>query len=243
MIQQDPELTGVDLVIFDEVHERHLTTDLSLALALEVQASLREELKVLVMSATLEGLDLTRLMPEALSVATEGRSFPISIAYQGLKAQQDWLPQMGAAICRLLQKETPPALCEMKSIEGVLAFLPGQREIRQLAQYLQQRLDQRYAILPLYGELSGSAQDQAVQPLTDGRIKVVLATNVAESSLTIQGINVVVDSGYQRTTEFNPRLGVNKLMLKRISQAQPPKDQAQGDCRRLLFTLRLSRRV
>lgn len=218
MIQQDPELTGVGLVIFDEIHERHLTTDLSLALALEVQASLRDDLKILAMSATLSGLPLHEVMPDAPVLESAGRSFPVTICHQPLSGQTDWLPQMGQAMVRLLQQL--PAELEGQSHPGVLAFLPGKGEIQRLQQYLQQRLPAvEFDIYPLYGELSGKAQDAAVAPGQPGRSKIVLATNVAESSLTIDGISIVVDCGYRRHAGFNPKTGVTRLSLKRISQA------------------------
>ncbi|MGI2258793.1 ATP-dependent helicase HrpB [Shewanella sp. GXUN23E] len=218
MIQQDPELTGVALIIFDEIHERHLTTDLSLALALEVQASLRDDLKILAMSATLQGLPLEQLMPDAPLLVSEGRSFPVEVEYRGVKSQQDWLAHMGQEIVSLLQNL--PATIAATEHQGLLAFLPGKAEILRLQEYLAERLSpERYGIFPLYGELGAREQDAAVAPLTDGRIKLVLATNVAESSLTIDGISMVVDSGFKRHAGFNPKTGVTRLALKRISQA------------------------
>lgn len=218
MIQQDPELTDVALIIFDEIHERHLTTDLGLALALEVQQSLRDDLKIIAISATLEGLPLASLMPDAVKLASEGRSFPVDISYhpqpslRNADQQRDaWLSHMGQQIINVLEQSNDGDL---------LAFLPGQREIQYLQRYLTERLSKTdYLITPLYGALKPEVQDEAIRRCTDGRRKLVLSTNVAESSLTIEGVTCVVDSGYQRQANFNPKTGVTKLSLKRISQA------------------------
>ncbi|WP_028772087.1 ATP-dependent helicase HrpB [Shewanella waksmanii] len=211
MIQQDPELTGIAAVIFDEIHERHLTTDLGLALALEVQASLREDLTLIAMSATLTGLPLQSLMPDAAQLRSEGRSFPVDVQYRAAKATDDWLNHMGAVISELCSN----------GIDGsLLAFLPGQREIMQLQRYLSARIDDaQFVITPLYGALTAKQQDLAIAPAIDGCNKIVLATNVAESSLTIEGITYVVDSGYKRQASFNPKTGVTRLSMKRISQS------------------------
>ena len=211
MIQQDPELTGVDMVIFDEIHERHLTTDLGLALALEIQASFREDLKILAMSATLSGLPLSNLMPEAVLLNSEGRSFPVEHRHSAVPSQGRWLEHMAKVIVSSLNEHADGAL---------LAFLPGQGEINKLQQILSSRLDPtEFMICPLFGSLSAKAQDQAIAPAPKHLRKVVLATNVAESSLTIEGITQVVDSGYKRQARFNPKTGVTRLSLKRISQA------------------------
>ncbi len=231
MIQQDPELIGIDVIIFDEIHERHLPTDLGLALALEVQASLREDLTIIAMSATMAGLPLTALMPQASYLVSEGRSFPVEISYQPPKPNSDWIQHMGAVICGLCQS----------GLEGsLLAFLPGQREILALQRYLTGRIDDaQFVIAPLYGALPAKQQDIAIAPSQDGRHKVVLATNVAESSLTIADITYVVDSGYMRHASFNPKTGVTRLSLKRISQSSAAQRSgragriAAGTCIRL----------
>ncbi|MCG9695691.1 ATP-dependent helicase HrpB [Shewanella sp. Isolate11] len=211
MIQQDPELTGYALVIFDEIHERHLTTDLGLALALELQGSFREDLIILAMSATLSGLPLAELMPDAQFLESEGRSFPVSIDYCAPSGSVDWLDHMAKVIVEALAENGKGSL---------LAFLPGQREITRLAERLRARLDpQAFLIAPLYGSLPAKAQDSAIAPAPDGLRKVVLSTNVAESSLTIEGITIVVDSGYKRQASFNPKTAVSRLSLKRISQS------------------------
>ncbi|MGS0680293.1 ATP-dependent helicase HrpB [Shewanella sp. 125m-7] len=211
MIQQDPELSGIDMVIFDEIHERHLTTDLGLALALEIQASFREDLKILAMSATLSGLPLAKLMPEAIMLNSEGRSFPVEHSYSSVPNQGHWLDHMAKVIINSLDEHPQGSL---------LAFLPGQGEINRLHTMLSARLDSKTTIIcPLYGSLSAKAQDLAIAPAPRGMRKVVLATNVAESSLTIEGITQVIDSGYKRQARFNPKTGVTRLSLKRISQA------------------------
>ncbi|MCS6230806.1 ATP-dependent helicase HrpB [Shewanella baltica] len=219
MIQQDPELTGIEMIIFDEIHERHLTTDLGLALALEVQASLRDDLKILAMSATLSGLALAELMPEAVTLHSEGRSFPVEVEYRPVPTQQHWIDHLGRCVLDLVSASSAN-VDKTASNNAVLVFLPGKGEISRLQQFLRERLAQdAFLICPLYGELSGADQDSAIAATTDGRRKIVLATNVAESSLTIEGIGFVIDSGYKRQASFNPKTGVTRLGLKRISQA------------------------
>lgn len=231
MIQQDPELTGYAVIIFDEIHERHLTTDLGLALALEVQASFREDLSILAMSATLSGLPLQALMPTAVNLQSEGRSFPVSIEYNAPRSAQDWLDHMAQVIVEALNHEADGSL---------LAFLPGQGEINRLMQRLSTRLDpKQYLLAPLYGNLSAKLQDSAIAPAPEGMRKVVLSTNVAESSLTIEGITLVVDCGYKRQASFNPKTAVSRLSLKRISQSSAAQRAGRagrlsaGDCIRL----------
>ncbi|RTR31556.1 ATP-dependent helicase HrpB [Shewanella atlantica] len=247
MIQQDPELEGIGLIIFDEIHERHLTTDLGLALALEIQGSFREDLKILAMSATLSGLPLHRVMPEAISLKSEGRSFPVDIAYNAVSASKNrsqhqshsqWIEHMGRSIVDLLKDDN--ALSDDTSKGSLLAFLPGQGEIMRLHDFLASRLDlNQFSLCPLYGSLPAKVQDRAIAAADDGKRKVVLSTNVAESSLTIEGITMVVDSGYKRQASFNPRTGVTKLSLKRISQASAAQRSgragrlAPGHCLRL----------
>ncbi|MEI6860508.1 MAG: ATP-dependent helicase HrpB [Shewanella sp.] len=241
MIQQDPELSGIALIIFDEIHERHLTTDLGLALALEIQGTFREDIKILAMSATLTGLPLSTLMPNACSLQSSGRSFAVELGYRSLaeskgrtqganpyqNRSQIWLDHMGKCIVDLLSGDDKhlanidASIGSNIDISGsLLAFLPGQREIMRLHDYLAKRLDLSiFSLYPLYGSLPAKAQDRAIAAATDGKRKVVLSTNVAESSLTISGITMVVDSGYKRHASFNPKTGVTRLTLKRISQA------------------------
>ncbi|MBR9727730.1 ATP-dependent helicase HrpB [Shewanella intestini] len=216
MIQQDPELTGIDTIIFDEIHERHLTTDIGLALALEVQQSWREDLKIVAMSATLSGLPLQSLMPKAIHLCSEGRSFPIEVDYRPALSQQPWLNHLAKVILELVSGAS--SYQREYSQGSILIFLPGKGEIQRLA-HLLSAIPRHYIICPLYGDLSPSAQQQAVAAAPTGMQKIVLATNVAESSLTIDGVSVVIDSGYQREASFNPKNGVTRLALKRISQA------------------------
>lgn len=218
MIQDDPELDGVGLIIFDEIHERHLSTDLGLALALEVQAGLRDDLNILAMSATLSGMPLEALMPDAALLRSEGRSFPVAVEYASVPAGADWQAHMGKTLMELATGKRP--LPEGITPGTVLAFLPGKAEIERLKDYLAERLSEsEFAICPLYGELDANTQDRALSADPDGRRKLVLATNVAESSLTIDGVTLVVDCGFVRQASFNPRTGVTRLGLKRISQA------------------------
>ncbi|MBE8168526.1 MAG: ATP-dependent helicase HrpB [Shewanella sp.] len=241
MIQQDPELTGIDVIIFDEVHERHLTTDLGLALALEVQQSLREDLKIILMSATLAQKELKAQLPDAVILQSEGRSFPVDITYSSVKSSSTksssiksstthsasrWLDHMGETISKLISSTSSDTKSDDK-IGDILAFLPGKAEILRLQSYLEQRISQQSTnkpciVMPLYGELSHQQQDAALKPYVDEqgqKRKIVLATNVAESSLTIEGIRTVVDSGLKRYASYNPKSGVTRLSLKRISQA------------------------
>ncbi|NKF49547.1 ATP-dependent helicase HrpB [Shewanella sp. WXL01] len=216
MIQQDPELTGIDVVMFDEIHERHLTTDMGLALALAVQQDWREDIKIIAMSATLSGLPLDKLMPDAVSLQSQGRSFEVELAYKAAPTQSPWLNHMAKVIADIARGESGYA--EQYTQGSILAFLPGKGEIIRLSELLS-HLPEDYLICPLYGELSAKQQQMAVNRAPEGKRKIVLATNVAESSLTIDGITIVVDSGYQREASFNPNNGVTRLSLKRISQA------------------------
>ncbi|WP_119967956.1 ATP-dependent helicase HrpB [Shewanella japonica] len=219
MIQQDPELNGIAVIIFDEIHERHLPTDLGLALTLEVQDSLRDDLTLIAMSATLAGLPLQQLMPKATLLVSEGRSFDVEQVYRPVTRQQPWLEHMANVIAESVKTDSPhvPQQYQMGSI---LAFLPGKGEINKLQRLLSQKVDtQVFLLCPLYGDLTPAEQDNAIAGAPKGKRKIVLATNVAESSLTIDGITIVVDSGYKREASFNPRTGVSRLSLKRISQA------------------------
>lgn len=213
MIQQDPELSEYSLIIFDEFHERSLHADMGLAFALEIQQGLRDDLKLLVMSATLDSEKLQKLLPEAQVLTSEGRGFPITYSYhapnlQGRSLNQAMIPAVVNAVQLALQEQQG----------SILVFLPGVSEIKRCLQQLQS-LSLSADVLPLYGQLSSQAQQQAIAPAKSGQRKVVLATNIAETSLTIQGISVVVDSGLERRVSFSPRSGVSKLITRRISQA------------------------
>ena len=215
MIQDDPELAGIDMIIFDEIHERHLPTDIGLALALEVQSSLRDDLIIMAMSATLSALPLQDIMPNAQVVFSEGRSFPVDVEYVPMGAATDWLSHMAKVITEWMTISNSHS----SELGSLLAFLPGKGEINRLAAMLAPKLADDILLCPLYGDLSSVEQDKAIQTTANGWRKVVLATNVAESSLTIEGITIVVDSGYQRSANFNPKTGVSKLSLTRISQS------------------------
>ncbi|MGB5854249.1 MAG: ATP-dependent helicase HrpB [Oceanisphaera sp.] len=208
MLQADPELSGIDLLVFDEFHERSLQADLALAFALECQA-LRDDLKIIIMSATLEGLALTELLPEAVSISSAGRSYPVAVSYQPRNQHSRLDEAMGRAIVTALAQNTG----------SVLAFLPGEREIKATLNWLTDKTNADVELRPLYGRLSLTEQQAAIAPAVAGRRKVVLATNVAETSLTIDGISIVVDSGLERRAEFEPQSGITRLYSRQIGQA------------------------
>ena len=208
MLQADPELSGIDLLVFDEFHERSLQADLALAFALECQA-LRDDLKIIIMSATLEGLALTELLPEAVSISSAGRSYPVAVSYQPRNQHSRLDEAMGRAIVTALAQNTG----------SVLAFFPGEREIKATLNWLSSKTDDDVELRPLYGRLSLAEQQAAIAPAVTGRRKVVLATNVAETSLTIDGISIVVDSGLERRAEFEPQSGVVRLYSRQIGLA------------------------
>jgi len=206
-LQSDPGLDGVGLVIFDEFHERHLHADLALALTLDSRRHLRPDLKVLVMSATLDGAAVSKLLGDAPIVSSEGRSYPVDLRY--LARDPDGPSPQAVA---------DAVLGALKTQEGdVLAFLPGAWEIRRTQELLETSLRGTADVFPLYGDLPWEAQDQALQ--SGARRKVVLATPIAETSLTIEGVRVVVDSGYARVPQFDPKSGLSRLTTQRISAA------------------------
>ncbi|MHB8699254.1 MAG: ATP-dependent helicase HrpB [Sulfuricaulis sp.] len=219
-LQIDPELKNVGLVIFDEFHERHLHADLALALCLDSQNSLREDLKVLVMSATLDSESLSKLLDNAPIITSEGRRYPVDIRY----ALRDPAGPLPSTVC-----EAVAAALE-KDDGDVLVFLPGAWEIRRTQELLETRVAGRTDIFPLYGELPWELQDRALRP-SSGRRKIVLATPIAESSLTIEGIRVVVDSGFARVPQFDLRSGLSRLVTVRISRASS--EQRAGRAGRL----------
>ncbi|MEN4198507.1 ATP-dependent helicase HrpB [Serratia marcescens] len=209
MLQQDAELQGVSLVILDEFHERSLQADLALALLLDVQQGLRDDLKLLIMSATLDNVRMTQLLPQAPVVVSEGRSFPVERLYQPLASHQRLEDGVAAAVKRLLA-EQPGSL---------LLFLPGVAEINRVLERLTGEVASDTDLCPLYGALPLAQQQKAIQPAAPGRRKVVLATNIAETSLTIEGIRLVVDSGLERVARYDVRNGLTRLATQRISQA------------------------
>ncbi len=209
MIQRDPELSGISLVLLDEFHERSLQADLALALLLEIQQGLRDDLKLLIMSATLDDRRLSQLLPEAPVVVSEGRSWPVERRYQGLPAHQRFDEAVAIATAQLLREESG----------SLLLFLPGVGEILRVQEQLRERVPRDVMLCPLYGALPLSEQRRAILPAPSGQRKVVLATNIAETSLTIEGIRLVVDSAQERTAKFDPRSGLTRLITQRISQA------------------------
>lgn len=209
MLQQDAELQGVSLVILDEFHERSLQADLALALLLDVQQGLREDLKLLIMSATLDNARMTQLLPQAPVVVSEGRSFPVEREYQPLASHQRLEDGVAAAVKRLLSEQRG----------SLLLFLPGVAEINRVLERLNGEVAADTDLCPLYGALPLAQQQKALQPSPAGRRKVVLATNIAETSLTIEGIRLVVDSGLERVARYDVRNGLTRLVTQRISQA------------------------
>lgn len=216
MILDDPELPDVSAVLFDEFHERSLDGDFGLALALDVQSALRPDLRLLVMSATLDGARVARLLSGAPVIESEGRAFPVDIRYDERPA--------GIAIEDAMARAIRAALAEESG--SVLAFLPGQREIERTAERLAGRVGADTDIVPLYGQLDGKAQDAAIRPAPPGRRKVVLATSIAETSITIDGVRVVVDSGLSRLPRYEPASGLTRLETVRVSRASA--DQRAG---------------
>lgn len=209
MLQQDAELAGVSLVILDEFHERSLHTDLALTLLLDVQNGLRDDLKLLVMSATLDNAQLSGLLPDAPQISTQGRSFPVTRHYHPLSPHARFEQEVSNVVLSILCQETG----------SLLLFLPGVNEIQRVATLLLQSVDTRVDICPLYGTLSMAEQQRAIEPASDGRRKVVLATNIAQTSLTIEGIRLVVDTALARVSQFDVRNGFTRLVTQRASQA------------------------
>ncbi|MBM5030243.1 ATP-dependent helicase HrpB [Vibrio parahaemolyticus] len=208
MIQNDPELDGVDLLIFDEFHERSIHADTALALSLEVQEALRDDLKLVVMSATLDQEALQSLLPEACYIESEGRSFAVKTRYAPLTANDHLPTVMAKNIESLMNKESG----------SLLAFLPGVAAIKQVQERLS-HLPDDVEVCPLYGQLSFTEQQKAISPAEKGKRKVVLATNIAETSLTIEGIRLVVDSGLERVARFDLKNGLTRLEQTRIAQS------------------------
>ena len=216
-ILDDPELNGVAAVLFDEFHERSLDADLGLALARDAQAGLREDLRILVMSATLDGARIARLLGDAPVVASEGRAFPVETRYLGRKMDVPLERQMADAIAAALRADPG----------SVLAFLPGAAEIRRTENFLRERVqDASIEIVPLFGALDAAVQDRAIAPAPKGTRKVVLATSIAETSLTIEGVRIVVDSGMARVPRYEPDIGLTRLETVRASRAAV--DQRRG---------------
>ena len=216
MILDDPDLKGVAAVLFDEFHERSLDADFGLALALDVQAALRDDLKILVMSATLDGARVAALLGDAPVIESEGRAFPVDIRYRERKADERVEDAMARSIRDALVDETG----------SILAFLPGQGEIERTVRLLEDRVPAHVILAPLYGAMEGRDQDAAIKPAPEGRRKVVLATSIAETSITIDGVRVVIDSGLARLPKYEPATGLTRLETVRTSRASA--DQRAG---------------
>jgi ATP-dependent helicase HrpB len=216
-ILDDPELTGIAAVLFDEFHERSLDADMGLALARDAQTGLREDLRILVMSATIDGARVARLLGDAPVIASEGRAFAVETRYLGRKADAPLERQMADAIAMALRADAG----------SVLAFLPGAAEIRRTQNFLAERIhDAGIEIVPLFGALDAAVQDRAIAPAPKGQRKVVLATSIAETSLTIEGVRIVVDSGMARVPRYEPDIGLTRLETVRASRAAV--DQRRG---------------
>jgi ATP-dependent helicase HrpB len=232
MLQSDPELTGVDLLIFDEFHERSLQADLGLALALDVQAGLRDDLQILIMSATLDNNSLQELLPDARYIASQGRSYPIEYHYQSRAVKQKMVFDLVKLIKRAYQEQGG----------NILVFVAGIKEIKQCCSLLTDYFagqNEQVLLAPLYGALSLQEQQKAISACAPDTRKIVIATNIAETSLTIDGISVVVDSGFERCMSYQAQSGIGKLLTQRISEASATQRAGRagrltpGNCYRL----------
>jgi ATP-dependent helicase HrpB len=216
MILEDPALDGVAAVLFDEVHERAVDMDLGLALALDAQGGLREDLRLLAMSATLDGRRFSEMLGNAPIVESDGRLFPVETVYLGGDPTARIEDRVARAVLRGLAEEKG----------SVLAFLPGQGEIARTAERLADKLPGDAVLAPLFGAMDPRAQDAAIRPAPPGKRKIVLATAIAETSLTIEGVRLVVDSGLARRPRYAPGSGLSRLETVRVSQAAA--DQRRG---------------
>ncbi len=219
MLQDDPSLDGVGCVIFDELHERGLETDLSFALVREAQTALRDDLRLVAMSATLDPGPVSDRLNGAPMIDSAGRMFPVDTRYLEREAAGRIEDSVASTVRRALAEESGSAL----------VFLPGVGEIRRVEERLD--LGRNVDVAPLYGDLSPADQDRAIAPSPAGRRKVVLATSIAETSLTIEGVRLVIDSGLMRVPRFSPRSGMTRLDTVRVSQASA--DQRRGRAGRL----------
>jgi ATP-dependent helicase HrpB len=220
LLQEDPALEGVAAVIFDEFHERSLQADLGLALCLDARATLSTELRVLIMSATLDGAAVARLLGDAPRISAEGRTFAVETRYAG-KGPPLLPAPAGARATHSPEKLIAQLVLRAVREEhgDVLVFLPGAREIRRVLAFLESAAVAGVTVLPFYGELGAEAQDAALAPAAPGMRKLVLATNIAETSLTIPGVRVVVDSGLMRRARFDPVTGMSRLETQRVSRS------------------------
>lgn len=227
LLQNDPALEEYGAVIFDEFHERNLTTDLGLALCIDSQQALREDLKLIVMSATLDGDAVARLLGNASMLVSEGRSFPVETRYHSIdfvfqRERQKFLQEIIKTINKVIAQETG----------SCLVFLPGAGEIAQVEKSLHEHgLPHDVLIAPLYGQLTSAQQDAAILPAPAGKRKIVLATSIAETSLTIEGVRIVIDSGLMRIPKYDPNTGLTQLITQTVSQANA--NQRRGRAGRL----------
>ena len=222
LLQHDPSLAGYGLVIFDEFHERSLQADLGLALARESQRLFREDLRLLVMSATLDCAAVTGLLSDATTISCEGRLFPVTTHYLDRPIEGHLEPAVVRSIRLALTNESG----------SLLVFLPGMGEIRRVERQLREtRLGPDVIIAPLHGELPQEEQEQAIRPAPPGHRKIVLATSIAETSLTIEGVRCVIDAGLMRVPRFDPRSGLTRLDTIRVTHDAA--DQRRGRAGRL----------
>ncbi|MGH8177368.1 MAG: ATP-dependent helicase HrpB [Steroidobacter sp.] len=242
-LQRDAALEGVAIVIFDEFHERSLNADLGLALCLDAQSTVREDLKLLVMSATLDGAAVAKLLGAAPVVTAAGRAFDVETRWLETVPSRDAGSAVRPAGFPFGHGLRPEQIAERRALAAIrnalesapgdiLVFLPGQGEIRRVERALQDStLPRGVRIAPLYGELTGDDQDAAIRPGGVGERKIVLATNIAETSLTIEGVRIVIDSGLARRSRFDPATGMSRLETVRVSRASS--DQRRGRAGRL----------
>ncbi|KPQ30710.1 MAG: ATP-dependent helicase HrpB [Marinobacter excellens HL-55] len=221
LIQSDPMLDDYAAILFDEFHERSLQADLGLALARETQQVLREDLRILVMSATLDTAPIARILDDVPVLSSAGRAFPVEVIYRPGGRNGRMADQVVALVQEALREQTG----------SMLVFLPGAGEIRRVAQQLQGLLPTNVLLAPLYGNLKSDEQDRAIAPAPEGIRKVVLATAIAETSLTIEGVRVVIDAGQQRRAVFDPNSGMTRLMTGRLSKASA--EQRKGRAGRI----------
>ncbi len=221
MILDDPELSGISAVLFDEFHERSLDADVGLALALDAQSALRPDLKIVVMSATLDVERIAALLDAPPVIISEGRSFPVEIRHQDRSGSERVEDAVASTVLTALKEEQG----------SILAFLPGQAEIRRVVERLESRVGAEVIVTPLYGMLSQAEQDAAIRPAAAGKRKVVLATSIAETSITIEGVRVVIDSGLQRLPVYEASTGITRLETVRVSKASA--DQRAGRAGRM----------
>ncbi|HID49515.1 MAG TPA: DEAD/DEAH box helicase, partial [Chromatiales bacterium] len=235
MLQDDPALETVGIVIFDEFHERSLHADLGLSLCLDSQAALREDLRLLLMSATLDDQNLSRTLGDAPIVTSAGRSYPVNHHLRPMSAnwKTDWRAFYGR-----VAREVAEITAQTNG--SLLVFLPGMAEIRRVERLLEQSLGHSgIDVLPLHGQLSATEQDRAIAPCPPQQRKIVLATSIAETSLTIEGVRVVVDSGLERRPQFDRNSGLNRLQTQRVSAAAAAQRSGRagrleaGECYRL----------